>query len=217
MNTIARRAALCALALASAALAAACISAPTPAGESTGGSVDFPVFEAAEFSGTGDGVVELPEGITQAMVTAAHDGERYFSIASVDADNQSTGDYIVNALGVYAGTTVLGEYNTAPPARLQVKADGDWTIALAPLTEAPALPEGGTGDGVYLYEGDAATWAVTHTGEHYFSLSFYTDTEMSLSSMLANEVGAYDGDVAVGAGPALVVITADGPWTITTT
>lgn len=186
------------------------------ASEDGGGDLfaEFDAFEPVEFTGEQDGVIDLPEGVTQAMVTSSHDGEHYFSIAGLDAANETTGDLLINAVGAYEGVTVLGAHSTADPVRLQVTADGAWTITLAPLADAPALPEAGSGDGVFRYDGEAATWAVTHTGEHYFSIDHYTDAELSLS-LLVTEVGAYEGEVAAGAGPALVVILADGDWTIT--
>lgn len=173
----------------------------------------FAAFEPVEHSGEGDGVIEL-DGITQAMVTASHDGEHYFSLSGLDENNEPTGDLLVNALGAYEGVTALGIHDLAEPVRIEVTADGSWTVTLAPLAGAPALPESGTGDGVFKYEGDAGTWHAVHTGEHYFSLSVYTGSEFEMG-LLANEVGAYDGEVAVKKGPGLVVVQADGDWTIT--
>jgi len=171
----------------------------------------LPTFEPVEHSGEGDGVIPL-DGITQAMITASHSGEHYFSISGLDDGNQPTGDLPVNAIGAYEGVTALG-INPDGTTSLKITADGAWTITLAPLSAAPALPEGGTGDGVFTYEGDAATWAVKHDGEHYFSLSEYTGGAFDMG-LLATEVGAYDGEVPAEAGPALVVVQADGSWTI---
>lgn len=205
--------------IAAGAAALAALACSLPSSDSSSGSsgrnlfASFAAFEPVEFTGEQDGVIDLPEGVTQAMVTATHDGEHFFSIAGLDANNETTGDLLINALGAYEGVTILGAHSTAEPVRLQVTADGAWTITLAPLADAPALPESGVGDGVYRYEGNAATWQVMHDGEHYFSIDFYTDADMGLS-MLVAEVGAYDGEVAAGAGPALVVILADGSWTI---
>jgi hypothetical protein len=201
------------------ALVALACSMPSPDEDADGGGdgdvfAGAPAFEAVEFTGEQDGIVELPDGVTQAIVTASHDGEHYFSISSLDEANEATGDMLVNAIGAYTGSTLLGQYAQGEPARLEVTADGAWSITLTPLSDAAALPESGTGDGVYRYDGDAGTWSVVHTGEHYFSLNYYTNADFELS-MLATEVGAYDGDVAVTDGPALVVITADGDWTIT--
>ncbi|NUT31446.1 MAG: hypothetical protein HOV79_00070 [Hamadaea sp.] len=182
--------------------------------DSSGGGYleSLPTFDPVEHSGEGDSVIPL-DGITQAMLTASHDGEHYFSIAGLDDGNEPTLDLPVNAIGAYEGTTVIG-MNEDGTTSLQITADGAWTITLAPLASAPALPEGGTGDGVFTYEGDAATWAVKHEGEHYFSLFEYTGESFDMG-MLATEIGAYDGEVPAEAGPAVVVVQADGAWTIT--
>lgn len=174
----------------------------------------YPTFDPAEHSGDGDGVVDLPEGVGQAMVTASHDGGGNFALSALDEGNQSTGDLLVNTIGSYEGVTALGMLDLGgDPVRIAVTADGPWTITLAPLADAPALPESGQGDGVYRYEGDAGTWSVSHEGESNFGLSHYTSADFEMP-LLVNEIGAYEGAVAVTAGPGLVVVIADGPWTI---
>jgi hypothetical protein len=174
----------------------------------------YPAFEAAEHSGDGDGVVDLPEGVAQALVTATYDGSGNFSVAALDEGNESTGELLVNTIGAYSGTTAVGLLSIGnDPVKLAVTADAAWTITLAPIAEAPALAESGEGDGVFKYEGDAATWAVTHDGEANFTLSYYTSADFEMP-LLVNEIGAYEGDVPATAGPGLVVITADGAWTI---
>jgi hypothetical protein len=200
-----------------AAVTLACSSPSTDSGSDDASEdgdffASFADFETVDHSGEGDGVIEL-DGITQALVTASHTGEHYFSISGLDENNESTGDLLVNALGAYDGVTVLGLQNLGEPVRLEITADGPWTISLSPIASAPALPEGGTGDGVFRFDGDAGTWAVKHGGEHYFSLWQHTGADFEIG-MLANEVGAYDGEVAVKKGPSLVVIQADGDWTI---
>jgi hypothetical protein len=184
------------------------------ASDESGGDLfaEFATFETVNHSGDGDGVIEL-DGVTQALVKASHTGEHYFSISALDANNEPTGDFLVNAIGAYDGVTALGMGST-DPVRLEVTADGPWTISLSSLASAPALPDGGTGDGVFRFDGDAGTWHVVHAGEHYFSLWQHTDAAFEVG-MLATEIGAYDGEVAVKKGPSLVVIQADGDWTIT--
>jgi hypothetical protein len=175
----------------------------------------YPVFEPVEHSGDGDSVIDLPEGVDQAMVTAVYEGSGNFSISALDENNQSTADLLVNTIGSYEGVTALGMFDIAgKPARLEVTADSDWTITIAPLSSAPALPESGSGDGVFRYEGDAATWSVTHDGESNFALSVYTDADFEMP-LLINEIGSYDGEAAVVAGPGLVTVNADGSWTVT--
>lgn len=176
----------------------------------------FGDFDAVDHDGEGDAVIDLPEGVTQAMVTATHDGDANFSIAGLDADNQPTIDLLVNTIGAYTGTTALGMNDLGgEPARLQITASGSWTITIAPLADAPDLADAGEGDAVFRYEGDAATLAATHDGDANFAVSYYTDADFEMP-LLVNEIGAYDGTVALTDGPGLLVITANGAWTLTT-
>lgn len=180
----------------------------------SGETPEFQTFEAAEFTGEGDGVVELPEGVHQGMVTATHDGSEHFSVTALDANNEGTGDLLVNTTGSYEGVTGLGLLDIGGDAvRLEVSADGAWTVAIAPLADAPALPESGAGDGVFAFDGPAATWAITHDGSEHFGVSAYTGADFEMP-LLVNETGAYDGSEAAPAGPGIVVVTADGNWTI---
>jgi hypothetical protein len=174
----------------------------------------YQTFDPVEFSGEGASVVDLPEGVTQGMVTVSHDGSEHFAVSALDANNESTGDLLVNTTGSYEGVTALGVHEIGGDAvRLDVDADGSWAITIAPFASAPALPESGSGDGVFLYDGPAATWAITHDGSEHFAVSAYTSAEFSMP-LLVNETGAYEGSEAVTAGPALVVVQADGNWTI---
>lgn len=225
MNTRIRPAAWWALGAAAVALVLACSSPGGGDSTGTGDNGDteggdyfaetYPSFAAEEFSGEGDGVIALPEGASQAMVTATHDGDANFSISALDDGNQATGDLLVNTIGDYTGTTALGMIDIGGTAvTLQVTADGPWTVTLAPLADAPALAESGEGDAVFKYEGDAATWNVTHDGEANFVVSYYTAADFEMP-LLINEIGPYDGSVAAVDGPGLVVVNADGAWTLT--
>lgn len=174
----------------------------------------YQVFEPAEFTGDGPSVVDLPEGVNQGMVTVTHDGGEHFSVNALDANNEGTGDLLVNTTGSYEGITALGLHEIGGDAvKLEISADGAWTVTVAPFNTAPALPESGAGYGVFLYDGPAATWAITHDGDEHFAVSAYTSEAFTMP-LLVNETGAYDGAEAVTAGPALVVVQADGNWTI---
>jgi hypothetical protein len=226
MNTIKHRAGWIALGVA----AAVTLACSTPSTDSGNGSSEdgkapenagdyfagaYPVFDPVEHTGAGDSIIDLPEGVTKAMVTAFSTDDAHFSISALDANNESTGDLLVNSIGAYSGVTALGMHELGgEPVKLEVTGGGDWTITLAPLSTAPELPESGTGDGVFRYEGDAATWAISCGADSHFGVSYYTDADFEMP-LLVNEVGAYEGEVAAGAGPGLVTITAGGDWTVT--
>ncbi|KQO97682.1 hypothetical protein ASF30_14840 [Leifsonia sp. Leaf264] len=173
----------------------------------------FGTFDPISQTGTGDSVIALPDA-TAAVVTATHDGSSNFAISVLDATNQSTGDLLVNTIGAYSGTTAYGFNAIAQGVNLEVKADGNWSITIAPISSAPALAPSGAGDAVFLYDGEASTAAITHDGAANFVVSEETGDALSMG-LLVNEIGPYSGTVPLSGGPSVIDIRADGNWTFT--
>jgi len=176
-------------------------------------ALGYPSFATIHESGTGDQVIDLPADVTAGMVTATHNGTGHFAITGLDENNEFS-DLLVNTIGAYEGVTAFGVHSLLPTGeRLQVSADGDWTIEVSSLNDAPTLPDSGTGNGVFSFTGPAGTWAIEHTGTGHFSVIQY-GTGMAGMNLLVNEIGDYSGSVAAHAGPAIVVVTSEGNWTI---
>ena len=173
----------------------------------------YGTFAAATQSGTGDAVLALPDGAAAALVTATHDGGGSFSLQVLDADNRPTSDLLVNTFGAYAGTTAYGLNGDLdePGVSLKVTANGNWTLDLAPVSSAPALPETGTDDAVFLYSGPASTLAFGYADSGYLTVNESTDAG---THELVNESGPYQGTASVGAGPSVIIITATGDWAV---
>lgn len=171
-------------------------------------------FETISMTGAGDSLVSLPAGATGGIVTATHDGARNFAVSVLDAANQSTGELLVNTIGAYAGSTSWGINALAEGSTLQITADGNWTITITPFSTAPELATAGTGDAVFRYDGGAAALAATHTGSRNFVLQEEIAEAFSMG-LLVNEIGAYTGTVPLSSGPSIIVVTADGAWTLT--
>lgn len=175
----------------------------------------FPVFDAVTESGSGDSVISLPA--EQGIITASHSGSSNFALTVLDGSNEMA-ELPVNTIGSYEGTTAFGISSlSGESVSLEVTADGAWEITIAPIADAPELsdPQESTGDGVFRYTGDAATWDVSHDGESNFSIVQAGDGLMGWN-LLVNEIGAYEGAVPATAGPAVVTVNADGAWTIAT-
>lgn len=185
--------------------------APAPATAAEWATEGYGTFDMFTQSGAGDAVVALPSGVVYGALHATHQGTANFAITVLDAGNNPA-ELLVNTIGSYDGTTGLGLTAYAEPTQLQITADGPWTLDVAPVATAPALPAGGHGDGVFLYDGPAATLALTHAGEMNFVVVEQTG-ELFEMGLLANEIGAYSGSVPLSAGPSVVTITADGDWT----
>lgn len=174
---------------------------------------EYGEFDAVQESGSGDSVISLPEGVTGGIVAAEHSGSGNFSIAVLDESNQSTGELLVNTIGSYSGDSAWGISAMSEGTSLEISADGDWSLQLQPFTAAEAMPESGSGNGVYRYDGDAGTLHATHDGAGNFTVSEDTGSAFELG-LLINEIGTYDGSVALQEGPSLITVSADGNWTL---
>lgn len=167
-------------------------------------------FEPQTVEGSGASVVPLPAGAEFGVVRATHDGRRNFIVTALDSQNERV-DGLFNEIGAYSGTTVWGLLGDTA-TQLQVEADGAWSLTFEPIGALPelVLPAGGTGDSVLVYRGGAATPTFSHDGERNFIVTAYGDRRNGL----VNEIGQYSGTHAMTAGPSIIVIQADGNWTI---
>ena len=120
---------------------------------------------------------------------------------------------LVNTIGAYSGTTAYGFTSLGTGTTIQVTADGNWSITISPVSTAPALTASGAGDGVFLYSGAAGKLAVTHDGASNFTVSEETGKAFHFG-LLVNEIGAYSGTVPLSSGPSVIVVGADGQWTL---
>jgi Protein of unknown function (DUF2510) len=172
----------------------------------------YGTFTTIMKSGRGDTVIALPKGVKAGIVTATHSGSSNFQISGMDKGNQSTIDGLVNEIGNYSGTTAYGLTDMGNASvKLQITADGSWTIKIAPISNARVFPASisGKGDAVFKFEGDAADFAITHNGSSNFTVQQYGG-ELNMG---VNEIGKYSGTVPFVAGPTVLVIGADGAWT----
>jgi hypothetical protein len=174
----------------------------------------YGVFEVTSQSGDGDAVIELPAGAAAGLIRANYTGTENFSIIGLNEDDEPTDDLLVNSIGGYRGITAYGllEDPNGAAVSLKVTATGPWTIEVGPMSYAPGPPSGDTGDDVYLYAGEPVDIALTHDGSENFVVTEYSDEEGM--SLLANDIGAYEGTVPIGQGPLVLTVKADGYWTL---
>lgn len=172
----------------------------------------FGTFTPITKSGTGSDVVYLPAGVKAGVVTATHAGESNFIIWSLNASNEES-DLVVNEIGPYSGQGAFGLDLYETPTKLSIEADGAWTVRIAPVDQAPilSLPTSAVGSKVYLFDGAAADWRLTHQGESNFIVEQWWPADWDL---LVNEIGNYQGTVPAKAGPGVLTVMADGAWTV---
>jgi hypothetical protein len=171
----------------------------------------YGTFAAKSYKGSGDTVVTLPKGAATAIVSATYSGDGYFSVNTLDSGYDSS-EYLMSSFGSkYSGSMAYGlsEYNERS-VRLQVQADGPWSIKVAPMNTATTMPKSGSGDKVYLYPGSAGTVALSYSGKSLFSVEQYTADSWNY---LASSFGAYRGSVPIDGGPSVIQIMAEGKWT----
>jgi hypothetical protein len=173
----------------------------------------FPVFNAVTESGSGDSVITIPAA--QGVISASHSGSSNFILTVLDEGNVMS-ELPVNTIGSYEGTTAYGITGLGGESTtLEITADGDWEITIASVVDAPelAFPQETGGDGVYRYTGETATWQLSHDGDANVIVTYVSDGLLGWN-LLVNEIGAYEGTVPVTAGPALVIVSANGDWTL---
>jgi TM2 domain-containing membrane protein YozV len=173
----------------------------------------YGTFAPVTQTGKGDNIIALPAGSKAGIVTATHDGSSNFALSVLDASNASTGQLLVNTIGAYKGTTAYGFNSLGKGTSIQVTADGNWSITIAPVSAAPTLVASGAGDSVFLYSGAAGKLAATHDGSSNFTVTEETGKAFQYG-LLINEIGAYSGTVPLSAGPSAIVVGADGNWTL---
>ena len=177
--------------------------------------VRFTTDYYAKFSGTGNDVVALPKGLSEGLITYSHSGSSNFIVSTLSSENDLD-EVTVDVTGTTKGTTFFGIPDSRGSASIEVQADGAWTLVVKPLTTAPKFSAAvsGSGRAVLWYTGRAATRTLTHSGSDNFIIDEATMTEYRDWKMLVNEIGQYSGRTAVLAGPAIMVLDADGPWSI---
>jgi hypothetical protein len=166
------------------------------------------------YQGTGDSVVPvtLPDGDGPAAATITSSGSRNFAVWSLDTA-MAQQNLLVNTIGAYTGTVGMDLDSGQHTKALQISSNGPWTVtihSMAHLRTFTGNATTGTGDDVVIYRGNTGAAAITNTGSRNFTVWTYGDT----SDLAVNEIGPHTGTAVWQKGPSLVVVTSNGPWTI---
>lgn len=179
---------------------------------------EIPTTAASRLSGTGDDVIRgrIPAD-APAIAVLSHRGEGHFAIWAVESDGEEY-DLIANEIGDYDGRgTVNFDRYGRTLAGFNISADGPWTMRLVPASDASRVSDSYAGQGDDVLR--AATHAgrvvtISHRGEGHFAIWAH-DSDAEATDLLVNEIGDYDGTVALPADTHWLEITADGEWTFT--
>lgn len=167
-------------------------------------------------TGTGDSFVDAKKWDGPALVhIIGNPDTSSFAVTSYGADGNKIG-LLVNTNDKYDGIRGL-DFAGTETARFEVKATGDWTITILPMTavrvlKVPGKIEG-TGDDVILLRGGKSDIAhiIGNPASRFFTIQRWDDDKRSL---LVNTADIYDGQVTLTSNTSLLEISAIGEWSI---
>ena len=169
--------------------------------------------EPIVLTGSGDNVLTLDPIPFQYYLHVTGNAEgKHFAVKGYDADNQGT-ELFVNTTKPYEGQTYDKKQATV---LLEVKATGDWTIELVPVSTLNTVQAGetvtGAGDTMFRLEGSPATAAVEGNadGKHFAVKGYIGDR----SDLMVNTTDPYSGTVMVKPDTELISVDAEGDWSI---
>jgi hypothetical protein len=169
-------------------------------------------FATQTYSGSGGEVIRLPKAIKAILLEADHDGEANFIVVARTARG-SYNDLVFNEIGAYSGANAIGLESWDSKTRvLEVEADGNWTITLKPINKAKKFQSEGFGSQVMKYTAGFKAWRLSHDGESNFIINQHCTS--GSSKLVVNEIGAYSGRKTLTAGRCVLVVYADGAWSL---
>ncbi len=181
---------------------------PTVAGKS---QTPVPTSSPIVIRGTGHtaiGAITLPAPISVAHFT--HDGRSSFVVESFVGGQ---GDLLINTVGAYKGSRPLFE---GSPVKLDIQADGAWTVTITPMTCCAASGEfAGSGDAVsnQFNPPGRQAWDFSNSGQGSYVVYAHC---VGGDQIVLNRVGSVQGSMVVqfGRGPCYWEVLSDGSWSI---
>ena len=189
-----------------------------------------------EFEGTGNRVLGPVALVAGALaLVASHGGQRNFVVELVSGSGNR--ELSINTIGTYAGArahTVHADqlFGLAPgPHRVQVQADGSWSLKLQQefpgAGKPPPIDQQGSGDDVVrwlLFREGQYVLTASHQGRRNFVVEL-VKSDGSNTSLLVNDIGTYSGQTLIQVQRGLfglypdpglyaLVVQADGSWTV---
>ena len=166
--------------------------------------------------GTGDSVVDVTKWDGPALLHAKHTGYANFAVWNYGSDNQKI-DLLVNTIGNYEGFMPLDFSEGENTTRLEVKADGQWQFEILPLQMVPSESVPTTvqqvGDFVFSIHGGTPDLLKAQSNSDS-NFVVYGYSKSGGKDLLVNEIAPYSGTVMLQPDTFLIVVKAEGPWTM---
>lgn len=176
----------------------------------------YGTFTARSYSGSGDRVIDLGQGIPYAQVRFTMSASGVNSITAIDANGRVV-DSPVSVTGAHSGAGLLATPDRNRPARyLEVYSQGAWTIEVRDLSSAPVLSSivEATDDAVLLYGGGARGVQATHAANGYFGVR-QLHSGGRLTSPIDGWMAGTSSSGQLQAGPSVLDVLGDGSWSLT--
>lgn len=190
------------------------VAAESATTEAASPSVTLPDTDVlASVAGVGDDVIDfsLPENQPGALIIN-HNGSSNFSVTSYGTTGRI--DLLVNEIGSYVGVLPANFLESEAISELEITADGEWEIQAFPLASLPVMDGefSDSGDFVLLHFEGPTRLTATHFGTSNFVVTAWGDP--FLQELLINDIGPFSGTVRMDPRTQLLVIRADGEWTL---
>ncbi|MFF2845720.1 TerD family protein [Streptomyces sp. NPDC058001] len=166
--------------------------------------------------------VDAPVPPGPVIVEAWHQGEGYFAVQTLDHRNKNDELLFNTTVDDFRGRT-LTPYPSDRHLRLRVEADNDWTVVVQPVSVVRHLGTAiqGQGPEVLAYTGTAADLDARFDGDEdggggfaIWSMETAVARDLDDRELLVNEVGPLTQTAPIPDGPLLLLVEADGPWSL---
>lgn len=170
---------------------------------------------ATKYSGTGDDLIKIRATKNRGIIKFTHDGESNFAVWALKPGGGKS-DLLVNTVGSYSGTVVFNVYSWYKTAAFEIKADGDWTAEVLPVSYAPTWKAATVrlkGDRVLKLKAPTRgihSMRYRHSGDGNFAVFAFPAS--GDPDLLVNKVGSVSGRVVLPVGTKFVSVKANGAW-----
>jgi hypothetical protein len=167
------------------------------------------------FAGNGDSIVDVETSGPALVHIVGNSSSRFFAVINYDANNEQI-DLLVNTTDPYDGIRPLDFMEDEQTYRFEVKADGEWTIEVLPLSSIYKLEIpgeiSGKGDYVFAIIGGTPDTAIINgnASSRYFGVFGYGDRK----DLLVNTTDPYNGTVLLSSDTFIIEVRAEDDWTI---
>ena len=174
------------------------------------------VPEPIVLTGSGDTSADIHKWDGPAVLHARYAGNSNFVIRHYHTNGPGDIHVLISTVGPYEGTVPLDFQSGDQTGRFEIKADGQWELLIQPLETLrnitiPTTIQG-MGDDVFVIVGtpNLIKADASQARSHFTIHSFGNNRE----SVVFNETAPYAGISLLHPSTSLLIVTAEGPWSL---